>query len=275
MDSPLDKPRFGGILHGDTGECPCETARWYSQGESFMHTLTRRQLLQSAGAGAAALVLAPWAARAAEDKAPTFTLPPLPYPYDALEPYIDAETMKIHHDLHHKAYVDNLNKAVAKHPELAGKSVDELLRNIKAVPQDIQQAVIDHGGGHANHTLFWEIMAKNAGGKPTGALAQAITNDLGDFDKVQATLSQRAVGQFGSGWAWLAVGDGGKLHIVATLNQNSPLLMGMTPLLGIDVWEHAYYLKYRNRRADYVKAWWNVVNWNAVAERYEKAKRHG
>src|SRR5262249_54017091 len=149
------------------------------------------------GAGAAALVLAPLVGRAAQEKQAGFTLPPLPYPYDALEPHIDAETMKIHHDLHHKAYVDNLNKAVAKHPELAGKSVEELLRNIKTVPKDIQQAVVNHGGGHYNHTLFWEIMAKDAGGQPAGALAAAIQADLGGFDKFQQALSERAIGQFG------------------------------------------------------------------------------
>jgi Fe-Mn family superoxide dismutase len=240
-----------------------------------MHTLTRRELLQSAAAGAAALAVAPLAAGTARAAQSGFTLPPLPYPYDALEPYIDKMTMEIHHDRHHKAYVDNLNKAVGKHPELAGKSVEDLLRNIKAVPEDIRQAVINNGGGHYNHTLFWEIMAKDAGGKPTGALASAIETDLGDFGKVQQTISERAIGQFGSGWAWLAVGQGGKLQIVATPNQNAPLLMGMTPILGIDVWEHAYYLKYQNKRADYVKAWWNVVNWKAVADRYDKARKQG
>jgi Fe-Mn family superoxide dismutase len=234
--------------------------------------LSRRQLLQSAGAGAAALVLAPLTARAAEEKKSGFTLPPLPYAYDALEPYIDAKTMEIHHDLHHKAYVDNLNKAVASHPELASKSVEDLLRHISAVPDDIRQAVINQGGGHYNHTLFWEIMAKNPGGKPTGPLAEAIDTDLGGFDKFQQTFSTRAIGQFGSGWAWLVV-DGGKLRIDARANQNSPLMKGPTPILGLDVWEHAYYLKYQNRRPEYVKAWWNVVNWKAVADRFEKARK--
>src|SRR5262249_23344043 len=164
-----------------------------------------------------------------EDKSVAFSVPPLPYAYDALEPYIDAKTMQIHHDLHHKAYVDNLNKAIASHPELASKSIEDLLRHITSVPDDIRQAVINQGGGHYNHTLFWEIMAKNSGGKPTGPLAEAIDTDLGGFDKLQETLSARAVGQFGSGWAWLVV-DGGKLKIDASANQNSPLLKGPTPI---------------------------------------------
>jgi superoxide dismutase, Fe-Mn family len=242
-----------------------------------MVKLTRRQLLQASAAGAAALVLprlAPLAALAA-DNAAGFELPKLPYAYDALEPYIDAKTMEIHHDKHHKAYVDNLNKALAGHPDLLGMNVDDLLRDIDKVPQDIRQAVINNGGGHANHSMFWEVMAKNAGGKPGGDLAKAIDEAFGDFDKLQAKMSEAAVKQFGSGWAWLVVGDGGKLEVHATANQNSPLLPvnhHKTPILGIDVWEHAYYLKYQNRRPEYVKAWWNVVNWDNVAERYKKAK---
>jgi Fe-Mn family superoxide dismutase len=242
-----------------------------------MVKLTRRELLQASAAGAAALALAPLApraARAADDK-PGFELPKLPYAYDALEPYIDAKTMEIHHDKHHKAYVDNLNKALEGHPDLQKMSVEELLRDIDKVPQNIRQAVINQGGGHANHSLFWEVMAKNAGGKPGGDLAKAIDEAFGDFDKFQAKMSDAAVKQFGSGWAWLVVGDGGKLEVVALPNQNSPLLPmnhHRTPILGIDVWEHAYYLKYQNRRPEYVKAWWNVVNWDNVAERYKKAK---
>ena len=242
-----------------------------------MVKLTRRQLLQASAAGAAALALsrlAPLAALAADNPA-GFVLPKLPYAYDALEPYIDAKTMEIHHDKHHKAYVDNLNKALDGHPDLLQMHVEDLLRDIDKVPQPIRQAVINNGGGHANHSMFWEVMAKNAGGKPGGELAKAIDEAFGDFDKLQAKMSEAAIKQFGSGWAWLVVGDGGKLEVLATPNQNSPLLPmnnHKTPILGIDVWEHAYYLKYQNRRPEYVKAWWNVVNWDNVAERYKKAR---
>jgi Fe-Mn family superoxide dismutase len=240
-----------------------------------MVMLSRRQLLHTAGAGAAALLLAPltpWKALAADQAG--FELPRLPYPYDALEPYIDAQTMQIHHDRHHKTYVDNLNKALADHPDLLKKPVEEILRDIDSVPQNIRPAVVNNGGGHANHSLFWEVMAKNGGGKPGGDLAKAIDEAFGDFDKLQAKMSDAAVKQFGSGWAWLVVGEGGKLEVVATANQNSPLLprIHKKPILGIDVWEHAYYLKYQNKRADYVKAWWNVVNWENVAERYKNAR---
>jgi superoxide dismutase, Fe-Mn family len=232
---------------------------------------TRRQVLRAAGAGAAALLLSPLRVLADADKqAAGYQLPKLPYPYDALEPYIDAETMKIHHDKHHQAYVDNLNKALADHPELAKKPVEDLLRTIDSVPEAIRQTVINNGGGHANHTMFWEIMGKG-GGKPDGDLAKAIDEAFGSFDKFQAQVSDAAVKQFGSGWGWLVM-DKGKLAILATPNQNSPFLKGQMPLLGIDVWEHAYYLKYQNRRADYVKAWWNVVNWDTVGARYKVAK---
>ncbi len=200
-----------------------------------------------------------------------FTLPPLPYPNNALEPYIDALTMEIHHDRHHKAYVDNLNKAVEGHPELANKSIDQLMRDIKQVPDNIRQAVINNGGGHANHSLFWVIMGPKAGGKPSGPLADDIAKTFGDFAAFQAQLKQAGVSRFGSGWAWLVLA-GGKLQVINTLNQDSPLMNGQVPILGVDVWEHAYYLKYQNKRPDYIDAWWNTINWGAVAERYGQAK---
>ncbi|HEY1377604.1 MAG TPA: superoxide dismutase [Gemmataceae bacterium] len=202
-----------------------------------------------------------------------FTLPPLPYPADALEPSIDKMTMEIHHDRHHKAYVDNLNKALESAPDLQNKSIEDLLRGIKSVPANIQTAVRNNGGGHANHSMFWEIMGPKAGGSPTGDLAQAINSTFGGFDQFKAKVRENALGQFGSGWSWLVAGGDGKLQAVKTPNQDSPYMDGQTPLLGIDVWEHAYYLKYQNKRADYVDAWWNVVNWNAVAQRFAKAKK--
>ncbi len=202
-----------------------------------------------------------------------FTLPPLPYPADALEPSIDKTTMEIHHGRHHKAYVDNLNKALESAPDLQNKSIEDLLRNIKSVPANIQTAVRNNGGGHANHSMFWEIMGPKAGGAPTGDLAQAINSTFGGFDQFKAKIKENALGQFGSGWSWLVVGGDGKLQAVKTPNQDSPYMDGHTPILGIDVWEHAYYLKYQNKRADYVDAWWNVVNWNAVAQRFAKAKK--
>jgi Fe-Mn family superoxide dismutase len=236
-----------------------------------MTPLTRRQLLQTAGAGAAALLLSPLRVFADADKKTGYELPPLPYAYDALEPHIDAETMKIHHDLHHKAYIDNLNKALDGHPELQGKPIEQLLQEIDKVPMEIKQTVINNGGGHANHTLFWEVMVKG-GSKPSGELAKGIDSTFGSLEKLQAEMSDKAVKQFGSGWAWL-VFDKGKLATVGLPNQNSPVLTGQAPLLGLDVWEHAYYLKYKNKRADYVKAWWNVVNWDNVAARYKMAAK--
>jgi Fe-Mn family superoxide dismutase len=202
-----------------------------------------------------------------------FTLPPLPYAADALEPSIDKLTMEIHHDRHHKAYVDNLNKALEATPDLQNKSIEDLLRGIKSVPANIQAAVRNNGGGHANHTMFWEIMGPKSGGAPGGELAQAINSTFGGFDAFKAKIKENALGQFGSGWSWLVVGGDGKLAAVKSANQDSPYMEGQTPLLGVDVWEHAYYLKYQNKRADYVDAWWNVVNWNAVAERFSKAKK--
>ncbi len=194
------------------------------------------------------------------------TLPPLPYSADALEPHIDKMTMEIHHGKHHAAYVNNLNAALEKHPELQSKSVEDLLRGLNSIPEDIRTAVRNNGGGHANHTMFWPIMAPNAGGAPTGAIADAITSSFGDFDKFKEAFGKAAMGRFGSGWAWV-VDHGGKLAIESTANQDSPLIDGKKPVFGIDVWEHAYYLKYQNRRADYVGAWWNVINWNEINKR--------
>ncbi len=197
-----------------------------------------------------------------------YEVPPLPYPYNALEPHIDEQTMRIHHDKHHGAYVTNLNAAVEKHPDLQKKSVEDLLRTINSVPDDIRTAVRNNGGGHANHTMFWEIMGPHAGGQPTGAIADAIKQSFGSFDAFKEQFAKAAMGRFGSGWAWL-IDSGGKLAIESTANQDSPLMEGKKIVLGLDVWEHAYYLKYQNRRADYVGAWWNVVNWDAVNKRFK------
>jgi superoxide dismutase, Fe-Mn family len=194
------------------------------------------------------------------------SLPPLPYPTDALEPHIDKQTMEIHHGKHHNAYVTNLNAALEKHPDLQSKSVEDLLRTINTVPEDIRTAVRNNGGGHANHTMFWQIMGPNAGGVPTGAIADAITGSFGSFDAFKEQLSKAGVGRFGSGWAWV-IDQGGKLVIESTANQDSPLMEGKKPVFGVDVWEHAYYLKYQNRRPDYIAAWWNVVNWAEVNKR--------
>jgi len=194
------------------------------------------------------------------------SLPPLPYPSDALEPHIDKQTMEIHHGKHHNAYVTNLNAALEKHPELQSKSVEDLLRGINTVPEDIRTAVRNNGGGHANHTMFWQIMGPNAGGQPSGAIADAINSSFGSFDKFKEELKKAGVGRFGSGWAWV-IDQGGKLVIESSANQDSPLMEGKKAVFGIDVWEHAYYLKYQNRRPDYIDAWWNVVNWSEVNKR--------
>ena len=193
-------------------------------------------------------------------------VPPLPYDYNALEPHIDEQTMRIHHDKHHAAYVNSLNAALEKHPELQNKSADELLKSINTVPEDIRTAVRNHGGGHVNHTMFWEIMGPGKGGAPTGAIAEAIKASFGSFDTFKTQLNDAGLKRFGSGWAWLN-DVGGKLVVESTANQDSPLMEGKKPLLGVDVWEHAYYLKYQNRRGDYLAAWWNVVNWDAVNKR--------
>ncbi|KAB2960669.1 MAG: superoxide dismutase [Thermoanaerobaculia bacterium] len=198
-------------------------------------------------------------------------LPKLGYAYDALEPHIDARTMEIHLTKHHQAYVDNLNKALGQAPDLAGKSVEDLLRGFAAVPEAIKTAVRNHGGGHANHSLFWDVMGPGGGGAPGGDLARAIDGAFGGFAAFQEKLANAAVGQFGSGWGWLVVADG-KLDVIARPNQDSPLAEGKTPILGVDVWEHAYYLNYQNRRADYVKAWWNTIRWDKVAARWTSAR---
>ncbi len=194
------------------------------------------------------------------------SVPDLDYSFDALEPHIDAKTMEIHHDKHHAAYVTNLNKALEGHADLAAKSVEDLLRGIDSVPQDIRAAVRNHGGGHANHSLFWKVLSPKGGGEPKGALAEAINSAFGSLDEFKAAFAKAAGGQFGSGWGWLVQGDKG-LEIVALPNQDSPLMQGKTPLFGVDVWEHAYYLEYQNRRPDYITAIWNLVNWDEVARR--------
>jgi len=196
-----------------------------------------------------------------------FELPKLPYAFDALEPYIDAKTMELHHDKHHQTYVTKLNEAVAAVPELEGKSVEELLHSLDSIPMKVRTAVRNHGGGHANHSLFWQIMKPQGGGEPQGKLGEGVAKTFGDFGKFKESFTKSALGVFGSGWAWLVAGEAGELEIITTANQDSPLMQKFTPLLGLDVWEHAYYLKYQNRRPEYVEAWFNVVNWEAVAER--------
>lgn len=201
-----------------------------------------------------------------------FTVPNLPYAYDALEPHIDKETMTLHHDKHHAAYVNNLNAAIEKHPELGSKSAEDLIKNLNAVPDDIRTAVRNNGGGHINHSMFWEIMGPGGGGDPKGALADAIKGTFGDLATFKTQFQDAGVKQFGSGWVWLVVSDG-KLQVVSTPNQDNPMSQGHKPVMGNDVWEHAYYLKYQNRRPDYLKAWWNVVNWDAIAKRFDAAKK--
>ena len=202
-----------------------------------------------------------------------FTLPPLPYAYNALEPHIDEQTMRIHHDKHHQGYVNNLNAALEKHPELQNKSVEELLGNLGAVPEEIRTAVRNNGGGHANHSMFWEVMRPGGAQEPKGPLADTINQAFGSFAQFKETMTKAAGSRFGSGWAWLVVGKDGKLSVESTPNQDTPISDGKTPILGVDVWEHAYYLKYQNRRPEYLTAWWNVVNWDAVADRYQRARK--
>lgn len=197
-----------------------------------------------------------------------FTLPALPYDFAALEPHIDAKTMEIHHDKHHAAYVNNLNAAIEKAPELSGKSLDELVKHLNSVPESVRTAVRNNAGGHWNHSMFWEIMSPNGGGEPTGRLADAITKSFGSFADFKTQFNAAAAGRFGSGWAWLTH-DGNALSISSTPNQDNPLMDGKHVVMGVDVWEHAYYLKYQNRRPDYLAAWWNTVNWDAIAKRYE------
>jgi superoxide dismutase, Fe-Mn family len=201
-----------------------------------------------------------------------YELPPLPYPSNALEPHIDAKTMEIHHDKHHQAYITNANKALEGHPDLAAKPVDELLADLSKVPESIRTVVRNNAGGHSNHTFFWKIIGPNAGGNPKGKLAEAINSTFGSFDQFKGELEKAGIGRFGSGWAWLVVNKEGKLQITSTANQDSPVSDGLKPVIGVDVWEHAYYLLYQNRRPDYLKAWWNVVNWDQAEKNFQAAK---
>jgi Fe-Mn family superoxide dismutase len=200
-----------------------------------------------------------------------FTLPPLPYPYDALEAAIDKMTMEIHHDKHHKAYVDNLNAALEGLPKFQSMPVEQLLREVQSVPENVRQKVINNGGGHANHTMFWEIMGPGKGGEPSGALAEAIKSTFGDFNAFKQKFKENGLNRFGSGWTWL-VSAGGKLQLLSTANQDSPYMNNQVPIMGNDVWEHAYYLRYQNRRGDYLDAWWKAVNWDNVAKRFAEAQ---
>jgi len=233
-----------------------------------MTPLTRRDLLRTtAGAGAALLALPSLAPAQEPAKGATYTLPPLPYAFDALEPYIDAKTMEIHHDRHHKAYVDNLNKAVAG-TEWVGRAVEELLVNLGKLPEKVRNAVRNNGGGHYNHSLFWQMMAK-PGSKPSPPFTEAVASSFKDMEGMLKQLKEAALGRFGSGWAWVVARPGGKLEVMSTPNQDNPIMdKGGVGILGIDVWEHAYYLKYQNKRADYVDAWFKVINWQFVSERY-------
>jgi len=218
------------------------------------------------------LILLPLCQAFAQDVAPTgpYTLPDLPYGFDALEPHIDTETMRIHHNKHHKAYVDNANKLLADQPELAKLSPEELILNLDKAPEAIRQGLINNVGGHINHSLFWKMMAPSAGGKPTGDIAKKIDETFGSFDEFKKLFAAAAAARFGSGWVWLVEEKDGSLKIVSTANQDPPILKGQMPVLGLDVWEHAYYLKYQNRRADYATAWWNVVNWDFVNAQLKK-----
>ena len=242
--------------------------------------ITRRQALRTALAASATFAATPVLfGRAAESTpAPSpaaspggpYTLPPLPYAYDALEPHIDARTMQIHHEKHHAGYVAKLNAAVAGHPEVAKKPVEELIKNLDSVPKEIRKAVRNQGGGHYNHSIWWPMMKPNGGGEPTGKLAEAITKKWGSFDAFKKAFSAEAGAVFGSGWTWLVVDDDGELEIESTPNQDNPISDDDYPVLGIDVWEHAYYLKQQNKRADYITAWWNVVDWDHANERFTK-----
>jgi superoxide dismutase, Fe-Mn family len=250
----------------------------YTKKEQQMNdTMTRREMLKKLSVGAATVIAAPLLEVRGVEPAATpppatgatgFKLPPLPYPYDALEPHLDARTMEIHYTKHHQAYVDNLNKALKDHPDLQGKSIEMLLGNLNALPEAIRTAVRNQGGGHANHSLFWSWMKPQGGGEPQGALAEAIAKKFGSFAKFKEQFTDAALKRFGSGWAWLCQDKNGELLVLSTGNQDSPLSEGHVPLLGLDVWEHAYYLKYQNRRADFVAVWWNVVNWGAVTGRF-------
>jgi superoxide dismutase, Fe-Mn family len=207
-----------------------------------------------------------------EEMTMAFEVPALPYDYNALEPYIDEQTMHLHHDKHHQAYVTNLNNALQGQGQLESMSAEDLLRNINSVPEGIRTAVRNNGGGHVNHSMFWAIMKPNGGGEPSGDLASAINSTFGSFDAFKTQFNDAGAKRFGSGWAWLVMDNGGKLSVISTANQDSPLMDGLHPIMGNDVWEHAYYLKYQNRRPDYLAAWWNVVNWDEVAKRYQQAR---
>ncbi len=240
--------------------------------------MTRREAIKrTALLSATVATISPFADLRAQPAAPSpnpsgpFKLPPLPYAYDALEPHIDARTMEIHHGKHHAAYVNNVNKALAEFPDQAKKSVEQLIQNLDSVPEKIRTAVRNNGGGHLNHSLFWQMMKKNGGGAPKGDLAKAIEKSFGGFDKLKEKFADAATKQFGSGWAWLALDKNKQLVVEGTPNQDSPLSTGKTPLLGIDVWEHAYYLKYQNKRPDYINAFFNVINWDFVADRFKKS----
>jgi len=200
-------------------------------------------------------------------------LPPLPYDYNALEPYIDEQTMRLHHDKHHGTYVNNLNQALEKYPELQNKSAEDLLRDINSVPEDIRTAVRNNGGGHVNHSMFWVIMKPNGGGEPYGPIADAIKQTFGSFEEFKRQFNDAGAKRFGSGWVWLVRTPDGQLQVISTANQDSPLMEGLYPIMGNDVWEHAYYLKYQNRRAEYLEAWWNVVNWDEINRRFEQSSK--
>lgn len=236
--------------------------------------LNRRNFLFLLGAGTTAAyfgTLSRLAIAAEDEPQGPFELPPLPYDYDALEPYIDAETMMFHHDKHHAGYTKKLNQAVSRYPELANKSAEDILREIDSVPSDVASTIRNNGGGFVNHKMFWEIMSPDGGGEPTGAIAEAITAAFGSFAAFQEQFNEAGSNQFGSGWAWLVLDNNQQLKVMGTPNQDSPLMEGMYPIMGNDVWEHAYYLKYRNQRGEYLKNWWNVVNWDEVNRRYEGA----
>jgi superoxide dismutase, Fe-Mn family len=201
-----------------------------------------------------------------------YEVPPLPYDYSALEPYIDTQTMQLHHDKHHAAYVNNLNAAIQSHAQFASLPVEQLIQRLNELPENIRTAVRNNGGGHANHSMFWRIMTPNGGGQPGGDLANAINSTFGSFDQFKAAFNDAGVKRFGSGWAWLILDQNGNLQVISSANQDSPLMEGNFPIMGNDVWEHAYYLKYQNRRPEYLNAWWNVVNWNEIEKRYQQAK---
>lgn len=240
-------------------------------------SLNRRKLLFLLGTSAVGTALGVSYGKVASAadlaQAPTgpFTLPPLPYAYDALEPHIDSRTMQIHHDRHHAAYITNLNTALQRYPALQTKSGEELIKDLASVPDDIRTTVRNNAGGHLNHTLFWSVMGPNGGGTPTGAIATAITSQFGSFDALKQQFNDAGLKRFGSGWAWLVRDRDGQLQVTSTANQDSPLIDGSYPILGNDVWEHAYYLLYQNRRADYLNAWWNVINWDEVNRRFSLA----